>query len=158
MNSTTTLRDSQLPTFWIKISATSLPQVRGADIDPVCIISQSSRRLHATEVVLNDSDPDFNIGLKLTQLDAGANRNKRLEFRIYDATNLELEDTLDGSGVPVSYDSITKITAGEIKSTLLHEIFVEIDSLASMIHSHSLDSTSSLIYKSSDKNLMSNIF
>jgi hypothetical protein len=155
MNSSTTVRDSQLGTFWIKISATSLPQVRGEDIDPVCIVSQSGRRLHTTEVVLNDSDPDFNIALKL---DASTNRDKKLEFRIYDATNLGLDDTLDGSGVIVSDDSITKIMTGDIKSTLLHESIVEIDSLASIIWSHNLDSSSSLIYKSADKNLKSNIF
>jgi hypothetical protein len=154
--STATAQESQPPVFWIKISATCLPEINGRDIDPVCVVSQAGRRLHTTEVVLNDSDPDFNVALKL---DPDANRMKPLEFRIYDASNLELEDPLDGSCVIVSDDDLNTLLAGDKKGELLlHESFVNIDSLATVIDNHSLDSASSLIYKRADQSRKSSMF
>jgi hypothetical protein len=153
--STATVQESQPQVFWIKISATCLPEINGKDIDPVCIVSQAGRRLHTTEVVLNDSDPDFNVALKL---DPAANRMKPLEFRIYDASNLELEDTLDGSCVMLSDDDVNTLVTGDKKGALLHESFVNIDTLATIIDNHSLDSASSLIYKRADQSRKSSIF
>jgi hypothetical protein len=154
-NVATNAQNSQIPTFYVKISATGLPQFNGADIDPVCIVSQSSNRLHTTEVVFNDTDPDFNAALKL---DANTNRVKPLEIRIYDATNLELDDALDSSGMPITDDDAKNVMVGERKGDLLHESFVDFDSLATIIDNRDLNSASSLIYKSTDKVRKSNIF
>lgn len=147
--------DSQIPTFYVKISATGLPQINGADIDPVCIVSQSNNRLHTTEVVFNDTDPDFNAALKL---DASTNRAKPLELRIYDATNLQLDDALDSSGMPITDDDAKNVMVGERKGALLHESFVDFDSLATLIDNRDLNPSSSLIYKRTDQVRKSNIF
>jgi hypothetical protein len=145
------------PKFWIKISATNLPLVSGRDIDPICLVSQSGSLLHKTEVALNDSDPDFSVAYKI---DASTNPPRTLDFRIYDATDLQLQDTQVGAGVLIEGDDLAKWLAGEKKGSLLHDSTVEVEKLVALICDHKLNPASSLIYKLSDHdiNRKSNIF
>ncbi len=145
----------QVKTFWIKISAMNLPCISGADVDPVCVVSQSGRVLHKTEAALNDADPDFNVALKL---DASVSRTKPLEFRIYDTTILELEDAGDDAAVLVSDDDIKRLTSVDHKSSLLHESFVKIETLESIIDNLQFSTAPSVIHKERDVCRKSDIF
>jgi hypothetical protein len=145
------------PKFWIKISATNLSQGNGRDIDPICVVSQSGSVLHITEIALNDSDPDFNAAYKI---DACANCPRTLEFRIYDAANLQLKITQEGASVRVGDDDLAIWLAGKERGALLHESSVEVEKMVALIDSHKLNPGSSLIYKRSDHdaNRKSNLF
>jgi hypothetical protein len=148
-------QDAQAKVFWIKISATNLPRAGGGDVDAVCVVSQAGSVLHATEVVLNDADPDFNVALKL---DSSVSRAKPLEFRIYDATLLELEDGDEGAGVVVGGDDIARLTRAQQNGILLHESFVKIETLELLIDNLMLHPAASLIHKEKDRQRRSNVF
>ena len=166
---TMTYEDGEAKVFWIKISATNLPRTRGADVDAVCVVWQAGSVLHVTEVALNDADPDFNVAFKL---DASVNRAKPLEFRIYDATELELEEADDGAGVLVQADDIKRLTGAgggegggggggggvQQQGILLHESFVNIETLERLIDNLLLRPAASLIHKERDRQRRSDMF
>ncbi len=152
---TMTDQDAQAEVFWIKISATNLPRMRGGDVDAVCVVWQAGTVLHVTEVVLSDADPDFNVALKL---DSSVSRAKPLEFRIYDATSLELEDGDEGAGVVVSGDDIKRLTGAQQNGILLHESFVNIETLERLVDNRMLRPEASLIHKEKDRQRCSDIF
>jgi len=132
---------ASLPTFWVRISATHLPQPNGANVDPICLVSLagiSELELHKTEVIPDDADPDFKRALKLdhTKYRAG----DRLMFRLFDASELQFE----GAAETVTEEELRHIKGG--RGTLMCNFVVEIDKLRAIIDKVDAGPTESLIY------------
>jgi hypothetical protein len=147
--------DSSPETFWIQVSATHLKRADAARIDPVCVVYLGGRQLHKTEVVFDDDEPDFRVGLKL---EASCLSCASLEFRILDASILELEDSVHDAGAVVSDACLSKAMGPDNKSALLLQCSVQFEELVAIICRNSRDPRASLIYKKADQQRRSLLF